>query len=308
MNKWYALTQESEIETHVRAFLTALQSQDRYSRNTILGYQNDLQHFTRYLYQHLGRAPQVTDVNADRVLAYLKSGLRTNKPSTIKRRMATMKHFAQFLQLTGGIEVFQFPATEQIFSPYAEPSRAAKISSLSDLQVSTLFDLLRSDLRPQARRDETIFSLILEVGLSASRLGNLDLSDFDPQRSILQLRKASGENWCCQIEKSGPFLKRYLLEGRPELNPVPGESALFISQMGQRVSRQGIWQICQRWGEKASFPKSLSPRVLRHTSITRMVKAGYSAQSIQEILEHNNLRATQGLLQRICQAESILTS
>jgi integrase/recombinase XerD len=287
------------METHVRAFLIVLQAQERYSHNTILGYQNDLQQFSQYLYQHLGRPPEITDFNAQQVTAYLKSGDQIYKPSTVKRRLATLKHFARFLQPTGEIKAFQFPAIDQILSPIPEVSRSRKISILSNEQVASLTTSIKADPRPQARRDDAIFRLILEVGITVSRLANLNFTDFDQQSNRLLLKKSTGENWWFHIENSGPTLKQYLLEGRPELNPTPGETALFISQMGTRISRQGVWQICQRWGEKIGFINGLSPRILRYTAVDRMIQAGFLEKSIQEILEHQNLEATQRLLQRI---------
>jgi integrase/recombinase XerD len=296
------------METRVRAFLTTLQTQGQYSRNTILGYQNDLQHFSRYLCQLLRKPPEITDFNAEPVIAYLKSEDQIYKPSTVKRRLATLKHFARFLQLTGEIEAFQFPAIDQILSPATDANRSRNILLLSDTQVSSLQTAIKADPRPQARRDEAIIGLILEVGLAVSRLVALNLADFDRNNNALHFRKLTDDNWWFHIENSGPALKRYLLEGRPELNPTSEVTALFISQVGRRVSRQGIWQICQRWGARIGLPDSLSPRILRHTAVRRMLKAGYSDQSIQEILEHQNLEATQGLLQRISEAECILLS
>jgi len=296
------------METYVRAFLTTLQTQEQYSHNTILGYQNDLQHFSKYLYRLLGRSPEITDFNYEQVTAYIKSGEQVYKPSTIKRRFAALKHFARFLQPTGEIEAFQFPAIDRLLSSSSDKNRSRKISLLSEAQGASLLMAIKADSRPQARRDEAIIGLILEAGLAVSRLVALNVADFDRNNNELYLKKLTGENGWFHLENCGPALKQYLLEGRPELNPTPQETALFISQMGQRVSRQGIWQICQRWGMRIGLPDGLSPRILRHTAAHRMLRAGYSVQSIQEILEHQSLEATQRLLQRVSEAECSLLS
>jgi integrase/recombinase XerD len=297
-----------KMETRVRAFLTTLQTQGRYAQNTILGYQNDLQHFSRYLHQYLGRPPQITDFNAELVTAYLKFGCQSYQPNTVKRRLATLKHFARFLQPTGEIEAFQFPAIGKFFPPPTDTNRSKKISLPSTAQISSLTKALIADSRPQARRDEAIIGLILEVGLTVSRLIALNMADFDRNNNRLCLKKVTGENWWFHIRNSGQFLQQYLLEGRPELNSTPQETALFISQMGGRVSRQGVWQICQRWGRRIGLPGGLSPRILRYTAVRRMLKAGYAEKTIQVILEHKNLEATQGILQQVRGAESLLLS
>ena len=88
-------------------------------------------------------------------------------------------------------------------------------------------------------------------------------------------------------------------EGRPELNYQINEPALFISQTGGRMSRQGVWQALRQWGQKASLPIPLSPRLLRHTAVIRMVHSGRTPAEIQVLLGHSNPLSTQALLRRL---------
>ena len=289
------------METCVRAFLTEMMSQNRYSDNTVLSYQNDLRHFINHLRQQLGRAPVITDFNTDQLLAYLESESLIRKPSTLQRRLATLKRFGRYLAANGEIEPFEFSSGILGQPNHPETTASQKITWLTDEQVTILVAKLQADPRPQARRDQAILTLMIEIGLTASRVVSLNLPDFDRDKNRLKLQNSNTDHLWFAVEESGLALQKYLTEGRPELNPHPGETALFISQMGLRVSRQGVWQICRRWGKQIGLPVELTPRRLRYTAVRRMLQAGYTERMIQDVLEHNNLTATQGLLRKLTQ-------
>ena len=96
-----------------------------------------------------------------------------------------------------------------------------------------------------------------------------------------------------------PFLDRYLSLGRKEYTQSDSEGAIFISQMGGRISRQGVWQLIKEWGEKAGLDVSVTPRILRNTKVREMVQAGLSTAEIQRKLGHSNRYSTRALLRKI---------
>ena len=77
------------------------------------------------------------------------------------------------------------------------------------------------------------------------------------------------------------------------------EPALFVSQMGGRVSRQGIWQGIRNWGREAELSLDLSPRIIRHTATKAMIKAGKKIEEIQLLLGHQNIFSTRTLVRRL---------
>ena len=286
------------METQVRAFLNSLQAQNRYATNTILGYQHDLQHFSKFIQHQLGRPPEITDFSAEQIRDFLQAERDTRRPSTLRRRSAALKRLAVFLIQNGEIEYFNFPRLDQILPGNIETASSEEISGLSESEVVNLMSAVQADPRSQARRDEALLKLMLETGLSVSQVVALDLADFDPRSQRLQLHQSPNQTGWFSLTESGPILQKYLQEGRPELNPVSEETALFISQMGRRLSRQGIWQICQRWGRRVRLPGGLSPRNLRYTAVRRMIQAGYSERTIQQILDHHTSASTQVWIDR----------
>jgi integrase/recombinase XerD len=125
------------------------------------------------------------------------------------------------------------------------------------------------------------------------------LSDLDLNAGLLHLNTYPNNDFWLPLGSATESLRRYLEEGRRDLNPQPDEPALFISQMGGRISRQGIWQILRYWGKLTDPPIDLSPRVVRHTAAVRMARKGRPLDEIQALLGHSNPLSTQALLRRL---------
>ena len=70
--------------------------------------------------------------------------------------------------------------------------------------------------------------------------------------------------------------------------------ALFLNARGGRLTRQGVFGIVRRHGERAGISRDrISPHVLRHSAATHMVEGGADLRTVQEILGHASVSTTQ---------------
>lgn len=289
------------MEGQVRAFLASLEHESAYSPSTRLAYDNDLRCLLDYLQKTLQRPPLLADFNGAQIAEFLKAERQAGRrPSTLLRRRASLRRFASFLRPNNPDWAAAFdPDSHLIDEAIAETAPLQRPHSLSAAQVAALWSVLEASTSPRARRDQAILALLLESGLTVGTLIALDLPDLDLPGGRLQLQRETGPPaWLALGEAAGP-LQRYLQEGRPELNYQPGEPALFISQTGGRMSRQGIWQVLRQWGSRARLPVTLSPRLARHTAAFRLARSGRSLAEIQTLLGHSNRLSTQALLRRL---------
>jgi len=289
------------MEGQVRAFLASLDSQLTYSPSTRLAYDNDLRCFIGFLKEKLDRSPGLSDFNAQHVAEFLQTERQSGKRhSTILRRRASLRRFARYLRQINPEWAAKFePESHLIDEAISQSSPTQTPHYLSDEQVKSLWKIMESSPSHRARRDQAILALLLECGLTVGVLTALNLSDIDDQASKLRLQQEDGsEHWICLGEASDA-LRCYLKEGRPELNYQIHEPALFISQTGGRMSRQGVWQALRQWGQKAGLSIPLSPRLVRHTAVIRLVRSGRTPDEIQVLLGHSNPLSTQALLRRL---------
>ena len=71
------------------------------------------------------------------------------------------------------------------------------------------------------------------------------------------------------------------------------EDALFVNYYGKRMTRQGLWKIMKEYADKAGLSQKLTPHILRNSFAVHMVQNGADLKSLQELLGHEDISATQ---------------
>lgn len=289
------------METEVNAFLRKLETDPAYSESTQLAYANDLRVFLVFLKSRDSRLPGLNDLNNEQVEKFLESERQQGRSrNTLVRRLATLKYFQEYLVQEGKLEEAIFSASDsEIIGVIDKIPERLSSNCLNQEQIQSLLLIMDSSPRPRALRDQAIFMFLLETGLSVGQLTDLDMTDLDLHANRFHVfLEWVGDVWL-GLGEAYDAIEEYVREGRLNLLHKPGEAALFISQMNGRLSRQGIWQILKFWGKQVNPPLELSPRLVRHTAVLRMRKAGLSIEDIQMRLGHRNLLSTQALIRQL---------
>lgn len=288
------------MDTAIQAFLTQRITAPDYSESTQLAYASDLRKYHGFLRHRLHHRPRPEDFSNQTVVDFLKAEAQAGRRrNTLLRRLATLKAFGSFLEQRGYLPINPLTQQEDLFGDILSTAQApSSLPCLSLEQVKQLVGVMASSPRPRALRDQAMLFLLLETGLSVATLTDLDLSDLDLRSCRVHVHLGSEDLWLPLGEAAQP-LSNYLQEGRPELIQRTDEPALFVSQMDGRLSRQGIWQILNHWGQQVDPPIALSPRALRQSAVMRMVQSNRSIKEISALLGHINPLSTRALIRRL---------
>ena len=93
--------------------------------------------------------------------------------------------------------------------------------------------------------------------------------------------------------RAAKMVDEYVKEVRPQIVRSDEERALFLNQRGDRLTRQGLWQILKAYAKSAGLGKKVTPHTLRHSFATHMLSGGADLRSVQELLGHANISTTQ---------------
>ena len=274
------------MEYVVREFEIYLIEEKKMSANTVEAYKRDVKGFAQFVEERGLSRPEEAG-NAEVVAWLMRMKQEGKAKATVNRKLASIRTWYQYLMTEGVIS--RNPAAD-IKSPKIERK---EISYLSMEEVDKLMSM--PDESPKGIRDRAILELMYATGIRASELISLEIDDVNVRMGFIT---CNGENMKARIIPIGRIgrkaMEEYLYGMREEiLKAHPEERTLFVNYIGHPITRQGLWKILKEYGEKAQLSQSLTPQVLRNSFAVHMLQNGADLKSLQELLGHEDITATQ---------------
>ena len=273
------------MDEEIRYFVGYLEDVKKASHNTVMSYHSDLSKMMLYVEGqgvHSVDAITATVLNSY-VLNLEKSWMAA---STISRYIASMKAFFEYLVRKRRIE--------------EDPSFRLKAPKVERhvpgiLTVQEMEHLLEqpSEDSPKGCRDKAMLELLYATGMRVSELVHLGVGDLNLRFGWVICRDGERERMIPFGSKAGLALMQYMDRGREAFIKKEDTEYLFLNCSGAPMSRQGFWKILKGYARKAGIEKDITPRMFRHSCAAHMASNGAKLHTIQEILGHADLTATQ---------------
>jgi transcriptional regulator of met regulon len=75
-----------------------------------------------------------------------------------------------------------------------------------------------------------------------------------------------------------------------------GETALFVSSRGSRISIRAVQRLVERLRQKTGSAKHITPHTLRHSAATLALTLGTDLSTVADLLRHSDLNTTRRYL------------
>lgn len=269
------------MEEWVDAFLLQLQNKN-FSPMTIKSYRADLEEFLSFCAQrNIREVSQFTSTNIRSFLAALQTQKNPAR-NTMLRKIASLRSFAAYLLEQG--ELLRNP-----FKLLPAPKRQKILPKF--LTVPETEQLLDTAAHTKmAPRDRALFELMYSSGLRRSEVVGLKISDVDFFNGIVKVfGKGSKERLVPVTDEALAAIKDYLACRK---NPQSQE-ALFLNRNGKPLTGDGLAYIFKNTAIAAHLVRKVTPHSLRHSFATHLLNNGCDLRSLQEMLGHKSLAATQ---------------
>ena len=272
----------------LKEYLLYLRVEKGASPATLDAYQRDLQRFI----EAMGEMASTDSLEYQSIVSYLNQLVELGfAPSSLKRNVAAIKSFCAFM-VNDGL------AANNVAGILKMPKVPAHLpQTLSIEQISKLLDQA-FELTPLGIRNKAALELLYGCGFRVSELVNLDLAECNLDGGLIRVfGKGSKERMVPIGGTALSALTIYLREARGLLHTKrttapPEGSAVLLNARGQRLSRNGLYNIVVEYGERVGLD-SLHPHSLRHSYATHLLEGGGDLRSIQQLLGHASISTTQ---------------
>ena len=274
------------MKNQVEEFINYLSVERGLASNTLLAYTRDLNKYVQYLeksgIKELGgiRREHITNFMYDQK----NKGLSAN---SICRSLAAMKMFHRFL-------VRERLAKDDPSGLVETPKLWKRIPTVLTSQEIEAIIAASKGRSWQRVRDNAILELFYASGVRVSELINLKLENLNLELGYLRcMGKGRKERVIPMGKKACEAIKKYCAAVRPKLVKDPSDTALFLSRLGKKNTRQNIWKLIKYYARKAGIKKEIKPHTLRHSFATHLLEHGADLRSVQEMLGHADISTTQ---------------
>jgi len=278
-------------------FIEALAVEKGYSENTCRGYRNDLEGFMEYLAQYhfaKNRSSQTDDpihingLQSITVRGYLGWLHKTNKKTTIARKLSAVRSFFKFLVKRGVIDdnpadSILTPKQDKTIPQYLPVDEMFRL--LDSIQTGSLLDL----------RNRAIFETLYSCGIRVAELVGMNVGSVDFSGGLIRvLGKGSKERIVPIGQKALDAIKIYREQAKTDWGiSADLNGPLFLNKNKGRLSVRSVARILDNLVKGCGLLKPVSPHTMRHTFATHMLDAGADLRIVQELLGHKSLSTTQ---------------
>jgi site-specific recombinase XerD len=208
-------------------------------------------------------------------LAEFAIGVPGDSATVGKMRVWALRRFFGYLKLKGVIadnpaEKLTYPKIEKRVPRFLAAAEFTKMLAL----------LGREADKPYGLRNLLMVLLMGVLGLRISAIHRLNSDDVDLRLGRLFIQEKGGSHRFLLLPAVMVFLlDRYLL------NHPGGESALFLSRRGRRISSSAIQRLTLQIARKCGYSTRMHPHVFRHTAGTQLNQVA-DIHIVREVLGH----------------------
>lgn len=272
----------------VVSFLAYLTNEKKYSDLTVSAYAHDIADFVQFL-ADTGDERLLTITQRD-VRLYLGQ-LHERKLSrrTVSRRLSALRVFYHYLLEQGAVQS----------NPFATMRYQTKQQRLPKFfyqpEIEALFEAA-SGAQPLDYRNVALLEVLYSCGLRVSECAQLTWAAIDESLGLVRIvGKGQKVRYVPLGQMAVDALCDYREKGRALLmaRHRKQHEYVFVNHLGDPLTPTGIGYVLRQVIRKSSLDFKIHPHKLRHTFATHLLENGADMRTVQLLLGHDSLSATQ---------------
>ena len=279
-----ASTADPQFDEALAEFADHLRAERGLADNTLDAYLRDARQLADFMRE---RGVSLEELSTPDVFAYQARLLRRQlAPATVARKLTVARVFLSFAYR----ERYRREAPPEIERPrLPKPLPHA----LTPQEVDRLLSAPDVD-DPEGLRDRAMLEVLYSTGLRVSELVGLQAGDLRLDEALVRCQGKGGKERVVPMGAPAvEWVRRYQAHGRPALLDGKARPAVFVTRLGNAVSRQVFWQRLRDYARQAGIEAQVTPHSLRHSFATHLLAGGADLRAIQEMLGHADIATTE---------------
>lgn len=274
------------LEDKLAAYLEYCEYRKELDRKTLKAYRIDLRQYFEYIC--------VDEPDKEKIEEYVTHLHKSYKQKTVKRKIASIKAFYNYLEETEIIAESPFRKIKVKFKETVTLPRIIPREEIEKL-LNHMYQCLNENDKASRKfmlRDVAVIEVFFATGARVYEISNIRDDSINLNTSLIRLMGKGGKERYVQISNTSilEVLKKYYDENEQSIKK---SGYFFVNNRESRYTEQSIRLMLKKYTKQAGIERNITPHMFRHSFATYLIEEGVDVSCVQQILGHSSIKTTQ---------------
>lgn len=274
------------LEDKLAAYLEYCEYRKELDRKTLKAYRIDLRQYFEYIC--------VDEPDKEKIEEYVTHLHKSYKQKTVKRKIASIKAFYNYLEET---EIIAESTFRKIKVKFKETVTLPRIIPREEIEklLNHMYQCLNENDKASRKfmlRDVAVIEVFFATGARVYEISNIRDDSINLNTGLIRLMGKGGKERYVQISNTSilEVLKKYYDENEQSIKK---SGYFFVNNRESRYTEQSIRLMLKKYTKQAGIERNITPHMFRHSFATYLIEEGVDVSCVQQILGHSSIKTTQ---------------
>ena len=274
------------LEDKLAAYLEYCEYRKELDRKTLKAYRIDLRQYFEYIC--------VDEPDKEKIEEYVTHLHKSYKQKTVKRKIASIKAFYNYLEETEIIAESPFRKIKVKFKETVTLPRIIPREEIEKL-LNHMYQCRNENDKASRKfmlRDVAVIEVFFATGARVYEISNIRDDSINLNTGLIRLMGKGGKERYVQISNTSilEVLKKYYDENEQSIKK---SGYFFVNNRESRYTEQSIRLMLKKYTKQAGIERNITPHMFRHSFATYLIEEGVDVSCVQQILGHSSIKTTQ---------------
>lgn len=255
------------LEDKLAAYLEYCEYRKELDRKTLKAYRIDLRQYFEYIC--------VDEPDKEKIEEYVTHLHKSYKQKTVKRKIASIKAFYNYLEETEIIAESPFRKIKVKFKETVTLPRIIPREEIEKL-LNHMYQCLNENDKASRKfmlRDVAVIEVFFATGARVYEISNIRDDSINLNTGLIRLMGKGGKERYVQISNTSilEVLKKYYDENEQSIKK---SGYFFVNNRESRYTEQSIRLMLKKYTKQAGIERNITPHMFRHSFATYLIEEG----------------------------------